>query len=218
MGSRGDRDDARSWHGQRIVGERELDFHSDERAVRRRRLRQNTVFAVLALLLVVVLALALLVFSGRLQLPGQQPPATATGVEPITNAQCPQRDFDYLQPAEVRVRILNTTGVSGLGGRTAQILEERGFRISSVTSASGDYSEQVGVVVSGPGGYAQALSLQRHLPGTLYVFDETKRDDLVDFEVGAEFSELTKQRRLDTAPGQLVCANPPQESGDEQDG
>lgn len=207
-----DQNDARNWHGQRIVGERELDFHSDAQVVRHRRRRQNLVFGLLAFLVVLVLVLALLVFSGRLQLPGQQSAPNAVMGEPISHPHCPQRDFEYLDPSEVRVRVLNTTDISGLGGKTAQLLETRGFEITSVTSAASDYAQQVGAVVSGPQGYAQALSLQRHLPGTLYVFDESKRDDLVDFEVGQDFDELTKLRRLDTAPGMLMCANPPEQS------
>ena len=216
MGSKSGRDDARSWHGQHIVGERDLDFHSDQQALQQRRRRQNTVFTVLALVVALVLVLALLVFTGRLQFPGQQPRATADEPAPIANAHCPQRDFDYLEPESVQVRVLNATGQAGLAGRTAQLLEERGFTISSTTSGASDYSEQAGAVVSGPEGYAQAMSLQRHLPGTVYVLDEDKRGQLVDFEVGAEFSELTKTRRLDTTSGPLTCADRPEEQAEEQ--
>lgn len=210
MGSRDEQEGARSWQGQRIVGEQELDFHSDERAVRRRKRRQNLVFGVLALLVTAVLVFALLIFTGRVQLPGQPTAALISEPETIEYPQCPQREFDYLEPERVRVRVLNATDTSGFGGQTAQLLTERGFVVGSVTSAVSDYAQQVGAVVSGPNGYAQALSLQRHLPGTLYVFDESKLDDQVDFEVGEKFTELTKARRLETTPGPLTCANPPE--------
>lgn len=209
MSSRDDRDNATRWHGQRIVGERELDFHSDAQALRRRRRRQNLIFALIALLVSGVLVFAVLVFSGRVQLPGQGTGSLMTQPEEIENPQCPQQEFSYLEPGGVQVRVLNATGVSGLGGQTAELLEGRGFVVSSVTSAVSDYSEEVGVVVSGPHGYAQALSLQRHLPGALYVYNENMPDDQVDFEVGTKFAELTKQRHLETTAGTLQCANPP---------
>lgn len=210
MGSSSGQDDANQWHGQRIVGERELSFHSDAEAKRRRRRRQNLVFGVLAALLAVVFVAALAVFHGRIPVPGQVPAASQTlSPAQIEDSRCPGQDFDYLDPSTVRVRVLNTTNEAGLAGRTAQKLEKRGFVITSTTSGASDFQDGVGAVVAGPKGYAQALTLQRHVQGAVFVFDETKRDDRVDLEVGAKFQELTKTRRLSEDPGKLLCAEPP---------
>ncbi|WP_421014755.1 LytR C-terminal domain-containing protein [Glutamicibacter creatinolyticus] len=199
--------DANTWHGQRIVGEDELSFQSDAQAKRRRRRRQNAVFGALSALVAVVLVVALLVFTQKIQLPGQrQTPAAADQQQPIANPDCPQRDFTYLDPSEVEVRVLNAGGQNGLGGSTAQKLSQRGFQIALTTSAVSDYADTVGAVVSGPQGYAQALTLQRHLDGAVYVFDKDKRGAQVDFEIGAKFAEMTKTRRLDKTPGPLQCA------------
>ena len=67
--------------------------------------------------------------------------------------------------------MLNTTTISGLAGRTAEALKERGFQISATTSGLDRYEDKVAVVLAGPKGYAQALTIQRQVPGSEFVYE-----------------------------------------------
>ncbi|WP_404288952.1 LytR C-terminal domain-containing protein [Glutamicibacter arilaitensis] len=203
-----DRRDPSSWHGQHIVSESELTFQSDLRAKKRRRTRQNVVFSVMASLVVLGFVAALLIFSGNWPL-AKGPVADTVDEVPvkIENPVCPDVEFKVQDPASVMVRVLNTTGKSGLAGDTAEKLKERGFTITSISESASDYADEVGAVVAGPEGYAQALSIQRQLPGAVFVFDKDRRDARIDLEVGAKFEGLEKERKLNDAPGKLRCAN-----------
>lgn len=204
----GEREDPGQWHGAHIVDEQELSFSSDGQAKKRARRRQNGIFTVMALLVVAVLVGAVLVYNGTWQL-GSAPAAEA---EPspspaeIENAQCPGIDFTYQDPDSFKIRVLNTTSIPGLAGDTAKSLEERGFEISSLTSGWKSLSGTVGAVIAGPDGYAAAFTVQRQVPGTVFIFDEDKWGDKVDLALGEKFEGLQKERKLDTTAGKLVCA------------
>lgn len=205
MGRRTGQEDPSRWQGQHIVNEDELSFHSDVTAKRRQRKRQNIVFAVLASLVVVAFVAAGLVYAGYW--PGtSKKTEAAPSAQVIENAQCPENSFAYLDPTQVRVRVLNTTSISGFGSQAATKLKERGFQITSTTESSSDYSTKIGAIVAGPQGYAQALTLQRHIPGAVFVFDKSRKDDRLDFEVGEQFIGLEKDRKLNATPGKLTCA------------
>lgn len=202
-----DRRDPSSWHGQHIVSEAELAFQSDGQAKKRRRSRQNVVFTVMAALVVVVFVVSVLIFTGNWPWNKDQTPQAASDAPAnIENPVCPDVNFKVQDPGTVMVRVLNTTGESGLAGSTAERLKERGFTITSVTESASDYAEEVGAVIAGPKGYAQALSIQRQVPGAVFVFDKDRRDDRIDLELGAKFEGLEKERKLNDAPGKLRCA------------
>ena len=202
-----DRRDPSSWHGQHIVSESELAFQSDLQAKKRRRTRQNVVFSVMASFVVLGFVAAVLIFTGNWPL-AEEPAEDAVADTPVTieNPVCPDVEFKVQDPASVQVRVLNTTGESGLAGATAETLKERGFTITSITESASDYANEVGAVIAGPKGYAQALSVQRQLPGAVFVFDKERRDARIDLEVGAKFEGLEKERKLNDAPGKLHCA------------
>ncbi|MEG1443779.1 MULTISPECIES: LytR C-terminal domain-containing protein [Micrococcaceae] len=203
-----DRDDPGQWHGAHIVDEQELSFSSDGQAKRRARKRQNIVFSVMALLVIAVLAGAVLVFNGTLKLGGE--PAAVASPKPsetkIENPKCPAIDFKYQKPSDVEIRVLNTTDISGLAGDTAEALEKRGFKISSLTSGWKSLSETTGAVIAGPDGYAQAFTVQRQIPGIVFIYDEKKWGSRVDLALGEKFDGLEKERKLDTSEGKLVCS------------
>ena len=203
-----DRDDPGQWHGAHIVDEQELSFSSDGQATKRARRRQNIVFSVMALLVIAVLVGAVLVFNGTIKL-GAEPAAVESpgpSEAEIENPNCPAIDFKYQTPAEVEIRVLNTTSIPGLAGDTAKALEKRGFKISSLTSGWKSLSDTAGAVIAGPDGYAQAFTVQRQIPGIVFIYDETKWGSRVDLALGEKFEGLVKERKLDTSDGKLVCA------------
>lgn len=202
-----DRRDPSSWRGQHIVGEAELAFQSDLQAKKRRRSRQNIVFSVMAAMVLVVLVVSVLIFTGHWPwAEDQSAQKNADAPVKIENPVCPENNFKVQKPAEVEVRVLNTTGQSGLATSTAERLKERGFVITSVTESASDHADEVGAVIAGPRGYAQALTIQRQVPGAVFVFDQDRRDARIDLEVGKKFNGLEKERKLNGAPGKLRCA------------
>lgn len=200
-------EDPDQWHGAHIVNGQDLSFSSDHKAKKSARRRQNIVFMAMAVLVLAVTVGALLIATGNWK-PGAKP-TVANEVTPsptkIENTKCPEVNFSYQDPASFRIRVLNTTEISGLAGDTAKSLEDRGFKISSLTSGWNSLSNTVGAVIAGPDGYAQAFTVQRQVPGTVFIFDEDKWGDNVDLALGEKFESLQKDRKLDTSAGKLVC-------------
>lgn len=203
-----EREDPGEWHGAHIVDEQDLSFSSDRKAKKRARRRQNAVFSVMAVLVIAVTVGALLIVTGNWN-PGAEATTEETA-EPapakIENVKCPEVDFSYQDPQSFRIRVLNTTNISGLAGDTAKSLEERGFKISSLTSGWTSLSGTIGAVIAGPDGYAQAFTVQRQVPGSVFIFDPEKWGSTVDLAVGEKFEGLQKDRKLDRSAGKLVCA------------
>ncbi len=203
-----EREDPATWHGAHIVNERELSFVSNAQAKRRARKRQNVIFSVMALVVLVAFVAATLTFTGVLKIGGSsnQLQAQAQPAAVIENPACPEANFAYQDPASFKVRVLNTTSVSGLAGKTAEALEKRGFKISATSSGLENYQDRVAVVLAGSSGYAQALTIQRQVPGSEFVYDEKMYGTEVDLALGSGFENLVKERKLNTAPGALTCA------------
>lgn len=203
-----EREDPAEWHGAHIVDEQDLSFSSDQKAKGRARRRQNAVFAVMAVLVMTVTVGALLIATGNWK-PGADATAADTA-EPtpvkIENAKCPEVDFSYQDPQSFKIRVLNTTNIAGLASDTAKSLEERGFKIASLTSGWDSLSATTGAVIAGPDGYAQAFTVQRQVPGAVFIFDPEKWGTTVDLAVGEKYEGLQKDRKLDTSAGKLVCA------------
>ncbi|WP_159613525.1 LytR C-terminal domain-containing protein [Glutamicibacter sp. JC586] len=200
-------EDPEQWHGTHIVNGEDLSFSSDDHVKKSARRRHNAFFLGLAALVLAVTVGALLITTGKWT-PGVKPSAVADPIQTpasIKNAKCPEVDFTYQDPTSFRIRVLNTTDITGLAGNTAKSLEDRGFKISSLTSGWESLSGTVGAVIAGPDGYAQAFTVQRQVPGTVFIFDEKKYGSNVDLALGEKFESLQKDRKLDTSAGKLVC-------------
>lgn len=199
-------EDPDQWRGAHIINGEDLSFSSDDHAKKTARRRHNAVFLGLAALVLAVAVGAVLITTGNLSL-GAKPTAADQNQAPaeIKNAKCPEVDFTYQDPTSFRIRVLNTTDIAGLAGNTAKSLEDRGFKISSLTSGWESLSGTVGAVIAGPDGYAQAFTVQRQVPGTVFIFDEKKYGSNVDLALGEKFESLQKDRKLDTSAGKLVC-------------
>ena len=202
-----EREDPATLRGAHIIGERELSFVSSAQAKRTARRRQNVIFSIMAIAVLVAFIAATLSFTGVLKIGGRPTPVQADEqpAEPIANPACPTSIFNYQDPASFKVRVLNTTTISGLAGRTAEALKNRGFQISATTSGLDRYEDKVAVVLAGPQGYAQALTIQRQVPGSEFVYDEMMYGTEVDLALGTGFEHLVKERKLNTAPGTLEC-------------
>ncbi|WP_313813945.1 LytR C-terminal domain-containing protein [Glutamicibacter sp.] len=203
-----EQEDRGTWRGAHIVDEQELSFESDAQAKKRARRRQNIVFSSMAVVVLLVFLAATLVYTGVVKIGdtagvGQ---ASDNGPAEIKNQECPDLDFVYQDPGSFKLVVMNTTDTAGLAGKTAESLEKRGFKIADTTSGFEEYSDQVATVFAGPQGYAQALTVQRQVPGSVFVFDPKSYGTQVSLALGSKFDYLVKERKLDTTAGKLTCA------------
>lgn len=194
------------WHGHRIVTENDLEtVFADDGNVERphiymRRLRHGVVLVLLLALLAGAVIFALALARGDIQLTANQP-------SPSPVSACPAGPFDLVDPATVTVNVLNSTSIAGLAGNAAASLEERGFTLGAIGNRSVGQTNMTAIVVSGPSGYAQALTLQRTIPGTVYVEDE-RPDATVDVVLGSEYEALVPAEEVNAEPGGLTCELP----------
>ncbi|GAB3536599.1 hypothetical protein GCM10027403_17820 [Arthrobacter tecti] len=194
------------WHGHRIVTENDLDtVFADDGNVERphiymRRLRHGVVLVLLVGLLTAAVLFALALARGDIQLTANEPSS-----EPA--AACPGGPFDLVDPATVTVNVLNSTSIEGLAGNGAAALEERGFTVGAIGNRSVVRSNMTAIVISGPTGYAPAFTLQRIIPGSVYVEDD-RTEATVDVVLGSEYEALVPAEEVNPEPGGLVCELP----------
>lgn len=199
------------WHGHRIVTENDLEtVFPDEGEVERphvymRRLRHGVVLVLLVMLLAAAVLFALALARGDIRLSASEP-------SPIPTDSCPAGPFEMVDPATITVNVLNSTSIAGLAGNAATSLDERGFTVGAIGNRSIGRTNMTAIVVSGPAGYAQALTLQRTIPGTVYVEDE-RPDTTVDVVLGSDFEALVAPEEVNAEPGGLTCELPSTASG-----
>lgn len=194
------------WHGHRIVTENDLEtVFADDGDVERphiymRRLRHGVVLVLLVALLAAAVIFALALARGEIKLPVSEP-------SPVPTSACPAGPFDLVDPASVTVNVLNSTSIEGLAGNAATALEERGFIVGALGNRTVGRTNMTAIVVSGPAGYAQALTLQRTIPETVYVEDE-RPDATVDVVLGSDYEALIPAEEVNAEPGALTCELP----------
>lgn len=194
------------WHGHRIVTENDLEtVFADDGDVERphiymRRLRHGVVLVLLVALLAAAVIFALALARGEIKLPVSEP-------SPVPTSACPAGPFDLVDPASVTVNVLNSTSIEGLAGNAATALEERGFTVGALGNRTVGRTNMTAIVVSGPAGYAQALTVQRTIPETVYVEDE-RPDATVDVVLGSEYEALIPAEEVNAEPGALTCELP----------
>ena len=193
------------YHGHHVVSGRELrsqfapeDPSAENRPRRWRHIRHGVVITLLALIVVGGAGIALAILAGYLQLP--QPP------ESESLATCPSGTYDYLPPDKVSVNVFNAAGHEGLARQVADLLAERGFAVRNVDNER--YStEATAVVRGGFAGEAAAFTLQRNVPGSVFVRDG-RSDASVDLILGPAFETLANPGLVDQTPGGITCAAP----------
>lgn len=198
------------WHGHRIVTEKDLDttFEETEEIERpqvyMRRLRHGVVLGLLVVLLTAAVFVALGISRGDIRIAALEP-------DPVPTSTCPAGPFEYQDPAAITVNVFNSTRVSGLAGSTANVLAERAFTVGAVDNRDVNREGMTAIVASGPAGYANAFTLQRTIPNTVYIEDE-RTDESVDVVLGSGFENLVPTEEVDEEPGGLSCAAPESEA------
>lgn len=197
------------WHGHHIVTEDELaspKFSADPKTKRHRVIRHGIILSVTVLLLAAALVLAYLVNTRAIVIDALEP-QTVAEAPVVPHSACPSDQFDYVDPSKMTINVMNGTQIAGLGGASAKKLEKRGFKVGEVGNARMSKVNVVGAVISGPDGYAQAMTLQRHVAGLTYVFEPKRQGKTVDLVIGTKYKKLVKEQKVNTQPGKLGCSS-----------
>lgn len=202
--------DPHDWHGHRIISENELAspaFTTDASLKRRRTIRHGIILVFVLLVLVGALILAYLVNTRAVVIEALEPPPVAEA--PVAeDRSCPTTEFNYIDPGKMTVNVMNSTQISGLAGATGAKLKKRGFIVGEVGNAGLSDVDVVGAVTSGPDGFAQAMTVQRHVKDLVYVFDEKRPGAKVDLVIGTKYKDLIEEKSVDKKPGKLECTSP----------
>jgi hypothetical protein len=196
--------DPTEWHGHRIITETDLGavFREDDDARRHRasmrRIRHGVVLVLLVALLAAAVYVALGIARGDISI-------GASDATPAPTSTCPAGPFDYQDPSAITVNVYNSTTIDGLAGTAADQLRGRAFAVREIGNREGVSVARAAVVVSGEGGRANAFTLQRTLPDSIYVPDE-REDRTVDVILGSSYSGLVPPELVDITPAGLSCA------------
>lgn len=194
------------WHGHRIVTENDLDnVFADTGDVERphvymRRLRHGVVLVLLVALVAAAVFVAIGINRGDIRIAALEP-------DPEPTYTCPAGPFEVQSPSAVTVNLYNSTTISGLAGTVGESLRERAFILGEIGNRAVNREGMTAIVVAGPNGYANALTLQRQIPGTVFVEDE-RVDATVDVVIGSGYEALVPEEELDATAAGLVCTDP----------
>ncbi|MHA7180042.1 LytR C-terminal domain-containing protein [Arthrobacter sp. MDB2-24] len=199
--------DPTEWHGHRIVTETDLGavFEADDdarsRRVSTRRIRHGIVLVLLVGLLAAAVYTALALARGDISIG----PLGASGASPAPTSTCPAGLFDYQDPSSITVNVYNSTTIDGLAGTVAEQLRGRAFAVKGIGNREVGATGMTAIIVSGEGGRANAFTVQRTIPESIYVADE-REDRSVDVILGSSYKDLVPPEAVDTTPAGLTCA------------
>ncbi|PQZ89573.1 hypothetical protein CQ018_15600 [Arthrobacter sp. MYb227] len=195
------------WHGHQIITEDELaspEFSIDEKFKRNRKIRHGAILVLTVLILAIALVGAYLINTRAIVIDALEPKPVVE--KPVAvDASCPVGELKYMEPAKMKVNVMNGTKIAGLAGATSTKLKKRGFAVGEVGNVNLSKTNIVGVVTSGTDGYAQAMTLQRQVKGLTYVFDPKRLGTSVDLVIGTEYKDLIEEKKVNKKPGKLEC-------------
>ncbi|MFC0582227.1 LytR C-terminal domain-containing protein [Micrococcoides hystricis] len=199
------KNDVREWHGHRIVSEEDLTGYFEQvdpadakRAKNRRRTRHTVVILILLALIAGIVFFAYKVIKGEAVIPGWE------HREPTALPACPTDARTVLDPKDVTVHVYNGTNHSGLAGKTADQLKERGFSIGTVGNAKLASQSTHVLIVTGAEGFDAAFTAQKHF-NNADVITDGRTDASVDVVLGYEFKAPRSAKKVNKAAGALNC-------------
>lgn len=117
-----------------------------------------------------------------------------------------------MDPASIRMRVLNANGTAGLAAQVSAEFVGRGFPVTETDNdRSGRTVLGVGELRYGARGAEQAAFVALFVPGITLVRD-TRSDDLIDVVLGPEYVGLAAPEAVEiaiatpVAPSELACA------------
>ena len=129
----------------------------------------------------------------------------AAEASPEPTSTCPAGPFDYQDPSAITVNVFNSTTIDGLATTAADQLRGRAFAVRDIGNRQVGSTGMTAIIVSGEGGRANAFTVQRTIPDSLYVADD-REDRTVDVIVGSSYTGIVPPEGVDITPAALRCA------------
>jgi hypothetical protein len=120
-------------------------------------------------------------------------------------AVCPLQIMAPASPQDTKVNVYNGTSREGEAAEVAKTLDDRGYQVGRVGNGQAQAGQKSGsaLVVTGPKTVAQALSVQRQVPGSRVVIQPRRWDGQVDLLLTEGFWSLSPDTNL--GPGRVQC-------------
>lgn len=104
-------------------------------------------------------------------------------------AKKPGASASSIPPSQVKVRVYNGTGVSGLAGRVTDQLEAQGFQVILTASLPGGGQAAATKILYGSGAQPHASTLRKKIPTAKAEVRTTGSPGVVDLVIGSNWTE-----------------------------
>lgn len=150
---------------------------------RRRRRRTALVLTGLLVVLALVFAYAVAYYQGWVDTDeGSVEEAVATSEAPPN-----------FEPSDVTVNVYNSSGETGLAGRTSEAFNNRGFSVNNIANDPQDADVEFVELRFGPEAADKASWLQAELLPEAQLVEDDRDGQIIDVALGTDFSELPPQ-------------------------
>ena len=158
-----------------------------QRFLRERQERQNLTFAIVSVAMIVIAALAALVFSGIVSIPFGNSFSVKVKYAEVGDIPCPTADSKPVAPSQVSVTVINTTQHQGLASKATDMLTTAGFQTEEPKNDDIEYTGKVRIT-AGVNGVDNAYSVARFFPGAHVRLTEAT-DSTVTVELGTFYDD-----------------------------
>ena len=179
----------------------------DEREARRQfiRRRQRLVFTIIVSLLIGVLLIAILFFTGNI---GR---ASGRGTTAQPNygvaVPCAPRNAKIKRYSQISVRVINGTEHPGLARAVREALTSRGFHTTAVGDTASTQILKRTEIRFGRSAITEAYTVATQFNDAIMVMDD-RDDKLLDTVVGSTFNNLNDQTNADAKEGAPITSIP----------
>ena len=172
----------------------------DEREARKAyvRRRQKIVFSITGAILVVVLIVASLFYTGVIQVDQQAKQVTKPNYGVAVPCAAKNEDGTAMKWAEnnsVILRVRNGTKFTGLGAAAGEALKDRQFDVRTVDTYTVSSKVERTTIYFGVNAINPAYTVTEYIPDAVLVMDD-RQDRLVDVVIGATFNNLNSEKEV----------------------
>ncbi|WP_215523751.1 LytR C-terminal domain-containing protein [Varibaculum prostatecancerukia] len=165
-----------------------------QRYVRRRQQRETMVFTIIGSVMAGLLVLSILVGFGILPFPFFNDFKQAPQYAQAGDVPCPTSE-KAVPLDKMEVHVVNGTDVSGLAGKVAAGLKERGIPVKDIGNiTTGSYEGNV-QIITGPTGVNVAYTLARAFEDAEIVLDPRPTSD-VTVTIGSRYSDMVTPEKF----------------------
>ncbi|KFJ01433.1 LytR C-terminal domain-containing protein [Bifidobacterium stellenboschense] len=171
----------------------------DEREARKAyvRRRQKIVFSITGAILVVVLIVASLFYTGVIQVDQQAKQVTKPNYGVAVPCAAKNEDGTAMKWADnnsVILRVRNGTKFTGLGAAVGEALKDRQFDVRTIDTYTSSKVART-TIYFGVNAINPAYTIKEYIPDAVLVMDD-RQDRLVDVVIGATFNDLNSEKEV----------------------